>query len=90
MPSLFNIFGYKIYFWSNENGEPIHVHVCKGSPKQNATKVWLTYSGDALLCHNKSRIPSKDLQKLMLFISCNRFIILSNWLNYFGSVSYYC
>lgn len=39
MPSIFNVFGYKIYFWSNENGEPVHVHICKGVPKANATKV---------------------------------------------------
>ena len=30
MPTIFNAFGYKIYIWSNENGEPIHVHICRG------------------------------------------------------------
>lgn len=90
LPSLFNVFGYKIYFWSNENGEPIHVHVCKGTPTKNATKVWITSSGGALVCHNKSRIPDKDLQKLLLFIICNKIIIANNWINYFGSISYYC
>lgn len=24
--------GYTVYFWSNENDEPIHVHVAKGKP----------------------------------------------------------
>ncbi|WP_423806022.1 DUF4160 domain-containing protein, partial [Phascolarctobacterium succinatutens] len=27
MPNLFIILGYKVYFWSNENDEPIHVHI---------------------------------------------------------------
>ena len=31
LPKLFTVSGYTVYFWSNENGEPIHVHVSKGS-----------------------------------------------------------
>ena len=46
MPKLFTVSGYTVYFWSNENGEPIHVHVSKGKPTPNATKIWLTKSGD--------------------------------------------
>ncbi len=30
MPNIVTIMGYKVYFWMNENGEPIHVHVSKG------------------------------------------------------------
>lgn len=44
MPSLYNYMGYVIFFWSNENYEPIHVHVCKGNPSANATKIWITKS----------------------------------------------
>ena len=29
LPSLFKIHGYAVFFWSNENDEPIHVHVMK-------------------------------------------------------------
>lgn len=32
LPKLFMVSGYTVYFWSNENGEPIHVHVAKGKP----------------------------------------------------------
>ncbi len=42
MPNLFSYLGYVIYFWSNENNEPIHIHVSKGSPSANATKIWIT------------------------------------------------
>jgi len=45
MPSILEISGYKIYFWSNESYEPIHVHISKGNPTANTTKVWLTKSG---------------------------------------------
>ena len=44
LPNIFEIYGYKVYFWSNENNEPIHVHISKGTPQGNATKVWLTKS----------------------------------------------
>ena len=39
LPKLFMVSGYTVYFWSNENGEPIHVHVSKGKPTQNGTKI---------------------------------------------------
>ncbi len=42
LPNLFTVSGYKIYFWSNEKGEPIHVHISKGKPRPDATKVWIT------------------------------------------------
>lgn len=45
MPSIFESYGYKIYFWSNENDEPIHVHISKGSLVANSTKIWLTRTG---------------------------------------------
>lgn len=49
MPKIFTIKGYIVYFWSNENDEPIHVHVAKGAPRPNATKIWLTKSGGCIL-----------------------------------------
>lgn len=37
---VFEQYGYKVYFWSNENNEPIHVHISKGKPQGNSTKGW--------------------------------------------------
>jgi len=61
LPSLFVVCGYKVYFWSNENNEPIHVHVSKGKPTSNATKIWLTKAGECIVASNGSKILSKDL-----------------------------
>ena len=60
MPQIFRMGEYWIYFWTNENKpvEPIHVHIAKGKPSDNATKVWITSAGKCLLCNNNSRIPS--------------------------------
>ena len=89
------LIGYKIYFWSNENGEPIHIHVSKGHPIKNSTKIWLTKSGNCVLENNKSRIPQNDLSMLMDIISKHYFIIVSKWKEYYNlknidEIKFYC
>ncbi len=39
MPRIMIIYGYQISIWSNENGEPIHVHISKKKPSKNSTKM---------------------------------------------------
>lgn len=83
LPSIFDFMGYKIYFWSNENDEPIHVHVCKGKQVENATKFWI--GRDAIeLVHNKSDIPQSDLRKIQKYLWANRGMIIERWYNFFG------
>lgn len=92
MPSLFSVAGYRIFFWSNENGEPIHVHVCKGKPSANATKVWLTSKGQCVVANNNSRIPTNDLHKMLEIISAQFFIICKEWKSHFllDDIRFYC
>ena len=58
MPQIFRMGEYWIYFWTNENKpiEPVHVHIAKGKPTENATKVWITSTGKCYLCNNNSNI----------------------------------
>ena len=81
-----------IFFWLDEGKplEPIHVHIAEGVPKENATKVWLTQSGKALLANNRSDIPAKDLRKLIRMIEANAKEIENRWLEYFDEIRYYC
>lgn len=92
MPSLFQISGYWVYFWSNENNEPIHVHVSKGKPSQNGTKIWITRAGGAILANNKSNIPENELNKLLEVISAQFFLICSEWKRHFvvDEIKFYC
>ena len=92
MPSLFTIMGYKVFFWSNESGEPIHVHISKGQPNKNATKIWLTRSGGCILANNNENIPKKDLNKLLQVISAQYFLICSEWKKFFvmDDIKFYC
>ena len=92
MPSLFRIGNYVIYFWSNENDEPIHVHIAEGIPGANATKIWLTRSGGCVEANNNSRIPRRDLTRIMEVISAQHFLICAKWKEHFkeDDIAYYC
>ncbi|MEJ7691628.1 DUF4160 domain-containing protein [Daejeonella sp.] len=38
MPTVFEFKGYRFYFYSNENDEPIHIHVAKAN---STAKFWV-------------------------------------------------
>ena len=82
--ALLDFIGYKFYFWSNENGEPPHIHVSKGAQTANATKFWITSDGIKLE-NNNSDIPQNDLKKIARYIMENRSDILAAWFDFFGS-----
>lgn len=89
------VIGYKIYFWTNEDGEPVHVHVSKGNPTLNSTKIWLTKAGSCILANNKSKIPQNDLNKLLDIIAKHYFLIISKWKEYYkindiDDIKFYC
>lgn len=92
MPNLFTVSGYKVYFGSNENGEPIHVNIAKGRPSPNGTKLWLTKSGGCIVANNGSHIPQKELNELMEFISAQFFLICVEWKKFFvvDDIKFYC
>lgn len=92
LPSLFMVSGYKVYFWLNENNEPIHVHVSKGKPTSNGTKIWLTRTGGCILASNGSGISKRELNELMEFISAQFFLICAEWKKFFliDDIKFYC
>ena len=92
MPQIFRMGEYWIYFWTNESKplEPIHVHIAKGSPTANSTKIWITSTGKCLLCNNNSLIPSHTLRNIMRMIEARSEDVISKWMNYFGEIHYFC
>lgn len=92
MPSLFTVGGYRIFFWSNEQGEPVHVHVCKGAPEPHATKVWITRAGGCILANNDSKIPARTLNTLLDIISAQSELICRKWKEFFVTeeLSFFC
>lgn len=91
MPNFMSVFGYKIYFWSNEGKplEPVHVHIDK-VPQGNGTKVWILSTGRVLLDNNNSNIKHSDLKKLLQTIELFADEIVEKWEEYYKeSATYY-
>jgi len=86
--ALRDFLGLSFYFWSNENSgnrlEPIHIHISKGSPTANATKVWLKQDGAVELCHNGSGLSPAELTRSMEYIRANYNSIVAEWYRHFG------
>ena len=92
MPQVIKIGAYVIFFWLDEGRplEPIHVHIAEGVPRANATKVWLTQSGKAVLASRHSEIPAAELRKLIRVVEANADLIREKWSDYFGELRYFC
>ena len=87
--ALVDFLGYAIYFWLNESEplEPVHVHVSKGRPTPNATKIWVTRNG-VRLEHNNSQIPRNELKELLNFINENKNTVIVEWATRFGRTDF--
>lgn len=92
MPQIFKIGSYWVFFWSNESDplEPVHVHVCQGTPAAGATKIWITRAGKCYLCNNNSKIPQYILNNIMKIIEARSSEIVKKWNAYFGQIRYFC
>ena len=86
--ALRDFLGMSFYFWSNEKSgttlEPIHIHVSKGAPSPNATKLWLHQSGDVELCYNGSELNDKELSRAIEYVKTNYNGIVAAWYQHFG------
>ena len=86
MPKLFIIDGYQISIWSNENGEPIHVHVSKKKPSANSTKLWLLSNGTFV---NDKRISDAVLNRIIKKLQPQALMVRNFWIAYHGYEKYY-
>ena len=91
MPTVIKLGAYTIFIWTNDH-EPVHVHVCKGRPSPNATKLWLTKTGGCIVASNGSNIPPRELRELTEFISAQFFMICAKWKEFFvtDEIEFYC
>ena len=89
MPKILEIGSYIIYFWSEENGEPIHVHVSVKRPEKNSTKLWVLRNGETVVAYNRNGISQKELKKIQENIKINVEVIIAAWCKHFNTVSYH-
>ena len=66
------------------------MHISEGKANANATKIWITSTGKAILAHNSSKIKIQILRKLIRFIEANSKEIEEQWIEHFGEIRYFC
>ena len=88
MPIIYELYGYQISIWSNENGEPIHVHISKKKPSQNSTKLWLLSDGTFEIANNRSKVPETLLMQIIRILNKNAEDVRNFWIAYHGYEKY--
>lgn len=75
MPTLFIIFGFRFFFWSNDHA-PIHVHISKGEceAKFNVENVELI---------ENFGFKKNELKMIESILEENKDIIIARWNEYF-------
>ena len=80
MPTILYIYGWRLFFYSNEINEPIHIHVQKGDMQG---KFWLMIDEIEIIeafCYNFTSASKKEIKKI---IYKNFDIIVDAWFNHF-------
>jgi len=78
MPTLLRIGPYRFFFYSNENGEPPHIHIQRD---RMLAKFWLT----PVVLASSTRFSPRDLRKLESHVTENKDIFMEAWNEYFSS-----
>lgn len=78
MPTVFTRDGFRVYFYSADWNEPIHVHVEYGDGK---AKFWV----DPVSLVSSYRMKANDLRRARKLIEANVKLIREKWDEYFGS-----
>jgi hypothetical protein len=77
MPTILKIGPFRFFFYSNEKGEPAHIHVQR---ENMLAKFWLT----PVALASSTRFPPKELRKLELLVIENKITFLEAWNEYFS------
>jgi hypothetical protein len=77
MPTVLNIKGYRLFFFSNERNEPIHIHIEKA---ENYAKFWI----NPLFVAENFGFLSKELREISEIIEDNEVLIREKWNEHFS------
>jgi len=81
MPTLFNFFGLRFMFFSNDH-EPVHVHVIKGKGSIKENAIFQVVPEITLLENNG--LSKQELRLAEMIIEENNDLIQENWKIFFG------
>lgn len=78
MPTILRIGSFRFFFYSNERGEPPHIHIQRDSM---LAKFWLSPVSIA----SSTRFSAKELRKLEALVTENKQTLREAWNEYFSS-----
>ena len=80
MPTILQLAGWRIYFWSNEGSEPIHIHAEKGDME---CKYWLDVENYEISIAFDYNLTSQTKREIRKIIYDHFDYIVSEWNKYF-------
>ena len=78
MPTVLRMKGYRFFFFSNENFEPMHIHVEKDN---NYAKYWIK----PLLLARSKGFRSHELVEIQKIVENNKKLFEERWNEFFGN-----
>lgn len=78
MPAILRIGPYRFFFYSNEKGEPSHIHIQRD---RMLAKFWLK----PVALASSTRFSSKELRKLESLVAENKELFMEAWNEHFSS-----
>lgn len=81
MPTILLIYGWRLFFYSNEGSEPIHIHCQKGGTE---CKFWLDIENIDIIEDYSYNMSHKDRREIRMIIFQYFKFIEEQWNNYHG------
>lgn len=78
MPTILRIGPFRFFFYSNESGEPPHIHIQKD---RKLAKFWL----NPVSLNGSTRFSAVELRKLEKLVTENQQTLMEAWNEYFSS-----
>lgn len=78
MPTVLFLNGFKFFFYSNENNEPVHIHVRKGNGEG---KVWLEPVAQTVWM---TGFTKQEESAVWQIVADNEQLFKNKWYEYFG------
>ena len=77
MPTVLTKDGFRIFFYSADGNEPVHVHIEYGD---GLAKFWM----NPIALDSSYKMKAKDLKKARTILEVNSDQIRKEWYDYFG------
>jgi hypothetical protein len=78
VPTILRIGPYRFFFYSNENNEPVHIHVQR---ERALAKFWL----NPVVLASSTGFPAQELTKLSRLVQENAATFTEAWNEFFGA-----